>query len=139
MRMTGKLLSSAIALAAFTPALAHAQETGPGELAEQLSDPMTQYAVAGALAAMSNILLDMNIEPLVRVMESAGAGTPRDLPPDATVRDLAGPGADRAQDAIVDKVPQMMSRAGAMAGAVDEMLPELERMARRMRDAIPQY
>lgn len=149
MRMSGKMLSSAMALAAFAPAFApdtayaqakiDGQESRAGELAKQLHDPMTQYAVAGALSAMSNILLDMKIEPLVRVMESAGAGTVRDLPADATLRDMAGPGADRAQNEIVDKIPEMMGRMGAMAGAFDEMMPELERMARRMRDAIPKY
>ena len=60
-----------------------------------------------------------------------------DLPPDARVRDLAGPTADKLPGAIGKRVPQAMGAAAGMAGAVQEMIPELHALAERMRGALP--
>ena len=61
--------------------------TGKGaEIAEKLNDPMTQYAIAGMLSAMSNAVLEMPVAPMVEAVEKASGGRARNLP---RVRGLA--------------------------------------------------
>ena len=136
------LLVSACAMLAVAPGLASAREARPqddaGQVAERLSDPATQLAVSAALVAMSEALLQMRIEPFARAAEAAGAGDSLpDLPPDARLRDLAGPRADRVQQGIARNVPRAMGATAGMAGALEDMLPELRAAARRMKDSLP--
>lgn len=133
---TKPALAACLAAAALLPAPVMAQETESGEIAERLNDPMTQYAVAGMISAMSKAMLDMQIGPIMKAVEGA-TGRASDLPEDATVGDLAGTDADEMQDRLIETVPAMMASAGSMAGAVEDMLPQLREMAERMRDAIP--
>ncbi|HKX77780.1 MAG TPA: hypothetical protein VJM34_04595 [Novosphingobium sp.] len=107
------------------------------EIAARLHDPATQLMVAGAIAAASEALLDTSVEPIARAMRSAGADP--HLPRDARVRDIAGPDAERARDRAVGEVPRAMSRAGEMASALGDMVPEFRAMAKRMKDAVPHY
>lgn len=139
MRKSLECLAACLAAVALTPVAAHAQdEDRAAELSEKLNDPMTQYAVAGMISAMSKAVLDMRIEPLVKAMEEMGAPAP-DLPPDATVGDLTGVDQAELREEIVDKVPKAMRAMGSMAGSAEKMLPELEKMARRMREAAPRF
>lgn len=109
-----------------------------GEMAERLSDPATQLAVSAAVVAMTEALLQMRVEPFARAARAAGAdGSLRDLPPDARVRDLAGPRAGHVQRDIARAVPKAMGATAGMAGAVEDMLPELRAAARRMKDSLP--
>lgn len=137
MRSINPVMAGALALVALLPDAALAQETRAGELAERLNDPATQYAVAGVLSAMSKAVLDMEVAPFVKAMEGMGARPPRDLPADATVADVAGTSQAEVRDKLVDNVPRMMSAMGGLAQAVEDMLPQLEGMAKKMKDAIP--
>jgi len=120
-----------------SPALAG--ENKADEAARRLDDPMTQYMVAGALAAITKQLLDMKVEPFMRAMDEAGAGDAvPDLPPDATLGDVAGPEAERLPHDIMERVPKLMDSLAGLAAAYGDMLPELEAMAKRMKDAVPQ-
>lgn len=125
--------------AALAPAPAFARDTEIGDAAEKLSDPQMQLAVAAALAAVSQSILDMRIEPFARAMRSMGDDSAGDLPPDARLGDLAGPGAGRMPSEIARNVPRAMGSAAEMAGAIEGMLPELENTARRLKDALPRY
>jgi hypothetical protein len=125
---------AALALAPL-PVLAREQEHR--DVAKRLSDPATQAQVTVALTALSEALLDMRIEPIRKAMSAAGDDTAADLPPDARLRDLAGPGAQKLPGEIGRRVPQTMGAAAGMAGALEEMLPELKATARRMRSALP--
>lgn len=138
--MRSLLLAPCLCLAVFSPvpALANEPTDGTSEIAEKLNDPLTQYAVAGMLSAMSKSVLDMRVEPLVKAMEGLGGNRMDRLPPDATVADLSGTDQQRVRDGLVKHVPKAMSAMGAMASAAQKMLPELERMAREVRDATPQ-
>ncbi|MCB2077781.1 MAG: hypothetical protein KDE55_08800 [Novosphingobium sp.] len=131
-------LAACLAGAMVAPGIAHAQESDFGQVTERLNDPATQMAVTAALVAMSEALMQIEIGPFARAAEAAGAGEAvRDLPPDATVRDLAGPDAQRMQRQLARRTPEMMGAAAGMAGALEEMLPRFREMARKMKDAMP--
>ncbi len=138
--MRSMLIAPCLFLAALSPvsALAGEPADGAAEIADKLNDPLTQYAVAGMISAMSKSVLDMRVEPLVKAMEGFGGKSIRRLPPDATVADLAGTDQARVRDGIVERVPRAMSAMGAMAAAAQQMMPELERMAREVGEATPQ-
>lgn len=130
--------ASAIALTP-VPALARdeaAPEGKAAEVAARLNDPLTQYAVAGAISAASKALLEMPVAPMVEAVEKA-TGRVGDLPPNARLGDLAGLDHARLRNKIVTQVPRAMKAMGAMASAAQAMAPELERMARTMRDSLP--
>ena len=137
-RPIGLLLGTS-ALAACLSAPARASESEADELARRLDDPVTQHMVAGALSAITKQLLETRAAPFLRAMEAAGAGDDLpDMPPDATLGDLAGPEAQRLPREIVRRVPELMGSLADMASAFGAMQPELEAMARRMKDAVPQ-
>jgi len=146
------LVALGVACIALAPASAFAQEDpgaqdDPGALddagrvaAGKLSDPAMQMAAAAAMAAMAETILDMDIGPLTRAMDAAGGGRAvGDLPRDAKLRDLAGPDAERLPRTIARNVPKAMGSAGEMAGALEDMMPQLRETARKLKDAIPAY
>jgi len=134
----GMLLTS-LALAVCLPAPARADETNRAdEVARKLEDPVTQYMVAGALAAVTKQMLDMRVDPFVRAVESAGGRDALpDVPPDATLGDFAGPEARQLPKQIMKRVPALMDSLAGFASASGDMVPELEAAAKRMRDAVP--
>ncbi|MEZ5742698.1 MAG: hypothetical protein R3D89_02910 [Sphingomonadaceae bacterium] len=136
MSISKNALAACLAAAALLPAPAMAQESSVSEIQEKLNDPMTQYAVAGMISAMSKAMLEMEIGPFMKSMEQA-TGRHSNVPEDATVADLAGTNPDEVQDKLIETVPAMMASAGTMAGAFEKMLPQLREMAERMKDAIP--
>ena len=99
---------------------------------------MTQYAVAGMLSAMSKALLEMPVAPMLDAVEQASGKRPGNLPRDARLGDLAGADQDKVREQIVSQVPRAMAAIGAFAMAAQAMTPELERMARTMRESMPQ-
>jgi len=139
MRLRSRILAASLACAAFVPLPALAQvQSRTSEMAEKLNDPATQYAVAGMLSAMSKAVLEMRIEPLVKTMEEMGMSA-GDLPPDATLGDVAKTDSDEIRGELIDKVPRAMSAMGTLALSFEEMMPEIRKMADKMRGAIPRY
>ncbi len=127
------VMAAGFAAFAFAPVPAMARESDTGRMAEKLSDPELQHALAGALAALSVAMLDMKLAPLARAAEAMGdTRAARQLGGDATLRDIAGPEAGNMGSEMRRKVPQMMGAMGAMAGAMEEMMPQLEAMGKRM-------
>lgn len=137
MPLRHKLIAACLAAFALTPLPAAARESEPDDVAKRLADPGTQIAATVALTALSEALLDIRIEPLRRALAAAGSDAADDLPPDARLRDLAGPGADKLPGEIGRRVPQAMGAAAGMAGAVQDMIPEIQAMAERMKRALP--
>lgn len=138
MAMRHSLIAACLAATALFPvqALARAEAgSGAGAMAERLSDPATQIAVTAMLSTLAQSVLDLDIGPLARAME--GAGVHSDLPSDARVGDVVGPETARTPEEIARRTPRMMTAMAGMAGAVDEMMPQLRAMAERMRDAVP--
>ncbi|MCB2049581.1 MAG: hypothetical protein KDE32_15345 [Novosphingobium sp.] len=142
MRRIAPVIAATALVAAITPLQAAAKDEpakrgGAAEVAEKLNDPMTQYAVAGMISAMSKALLEMPVAPMIEAVEQASGRRVGNLPRDARVADLAGTSQDEAREKIVEHVPRAMAALGAMAGAAETMMPELERMARSWRESLP--
>lgn len=128
-----------LAVLAASPALAREapRDTGLAEIEARLSDPRSQDAMGQALAGMMAALLQIKAEPFARAMEKVGDGrSARAIPKGATLGDLAGPQARHMPSEVARKVPAMMGAMGAMAGAFEEMLPQLEAMGRQMEGAV---
>ncbi|MBL4859042.1 MAG: hypothetical protein JKY36_07625 [Erythrobacter sp.] len=146
-----KLIFPALATAAFVaPASLLAQDASDetivaleerespfSEMAERMRDPENQRQMALMLRTMSEVLLDMPLAPLMNsVGEIAGEDAPR-VDPDATLRSVA-PEADRVPEEIEKNLPRALDTMGSMADAFEQMMPALEQMAERLRDAAPQ-
>jgi hypothetical protein len=135
-RLLAPVLVSALALA---PLPALAKDAPLGRVVEELTDPARQDALAGGLEALTQALLELKVGPFMKAMERAGHGRDtRDIDPDTTLGDLAGPQAREIPREVSGKVPVMMDTMGAMAGQMEVMLPELEAMAKRMEGAMDQ-
>ena len=125
-------------IAALAPLPAAAHGTADGDVARRLSDPATQLAVTTMLTAIGESMLDVRIGPVAQALRAAGADDAvADLPPDARLRDLAGPDGDRLPAKLGRTVPRMMDGAASLAGAMEQMMPQLRAMGRQMRYALP--
>lgn len=127
------------AAASSVPALA--RETNDRPIAETLANPRTQQAMAGAMAAMTEAMLDLKIGPMAKALEGMGGDADdrrpaRHIDRNATLGDLAGPEARRMPREVARKMPQMMGAMAGMAGAMQAMLPQLEAMGAKMKDAM---
>jgi hypothetical protein len=128
-------LGAVVALcASATPTLAKPRESS--RLAERMGDPALQHSLAAAVAALSEAMLDLPVEPFARAMRTMDPDAARDIPPGATVADIAGPDARRMPRELARKLPQMMGAVAGMAGAMEAMLPQLEAMGEQMRERI---
>ena len=140
---------SATALAAPAPLLAQdeAEVDAPlaleqpdsdfSDMAERMQDPEKQREMALMLRTMSEVLLDLPLAPLMNSMsEIAGEDAPK-VDPDATLRSVA-PEAGRVPEEIEKNLPRALDAMGSMAEAFETMLPELQDMAARLKDTVPQ-
>ena len=143
MRMRVAVLGGALVAAAALPVPAFAREANGSQVAEVLANPGTQRAMAGAMAAMTEAMLDMKVGPFAKAMEGMDDATgnrraARRIDPNATLGDLAGPEARRMPREVARKMPKMMGAMAGMAGAMEAMLPQLEAMGAKMKDAMGQ-
>ncbi len=139
--ITRSLMSAAIlgtlALAP-VPVLA---KSDVGQVAKQMRDPQTQVAVAAAVRAMSDAMLDLRIAPLLDAVETARDPL-RDrsrydrVDPDTRLRDYAGRDAEEMPERLSRRLPAMMGAMGGMADAVEQMRPVLKDMSRQMGAAV---
>ena len=121
---------AAVAALASTPALA--ADGDAAGLAEELRDPARQAQMAAMVEAMTAIMLDMHVAPLLRAQAEIEGGDPEAVDPDLTVRDLAGPEAENAPREIAVRLPQMMGALAALAVSLEQMLPELRAVGDRL-------
>ena len=131
------LIAATSGLVLMAPSPAAAKEADTAKLADRLSDPGTQAAVTVALTAMSEALLDMKVEPVRRALDAVGDDAATDLPPDARLRDVIGSGSAELPRKIGSGVPRAMGSAAGLAGAFEEVLPELRAAASRLKAALP--
>ena len=130
-------LTAAVALAALVPSSAIARPAHrDSRVSERLADPVVQARASAMAAIMSEMLLDLKVGPLARAVGEWGDPELRDVPYDARVRDLAGPGLRELPRDLAREMPRAMGQVGRTAGAVEGMIPEFERMAEQMRRAI---
>lgn len=140
--MRSSYLAIAAALVVASPVSLAAQEVASesesrvANLSDRLSDPAEQERIAGMVDAMGEILLAMPVGPLMEALSEATGEDGPDIDRNATVRDLAGPRADRLPAEIANKVPPMMGMMGAMARSMDAMRPMLDAMRQSLREGI---
>jgi hypothetical protein len=134
-------LVAALPLAALVlaqPAVAKPAETGLGEVSRTLGNRDTQQAMAGVLGSLANAMLQMDVSAFGQAAEAVGdKRTARKLRKGTTLADVAGPDVRAVPGEIRRKAPAMIGAMGAMAGAMEAMLPELAKVAEQMRDALP--
>jgi hypothetical protein len=100
-------------------------------LSRELSNPGTQHAIGDMLGALLGVMLQMPAEPLARAAEAAGDHeTARSIPNGATIGDLAGPEARQLAREVRRRAPAMIGALGGLAGAMEDMAPELERIGK---------
>lgn len=138
MPMHHSFLATCLAALALAPLPVAAQEEAASGVARRLADPANQIAATLALTAITEALLDIRVEPMRRLLATLGGEGDAHLPPDARLRDLAGPEAEDLPGEIGRRVPQAMGTAAGAAGAIEDMLPELAATAERLKRAIPQ-
>ena len=132
--MNARILLAAPALAlvsAAAPAAAK-PDTATSRMAEKMRDPANQAAMAGAVAAASEAILDIPLEPLARAAEAMGDRRTARRMRGSTLRDVAGPEAEDMPRELAHKLPAMMGAMGGMAEAMEEMAPALKAMAKEM-------
>ena len=138
----------ALALAAPLPLAAQSadepvteEQESLSDMTDKLSDPQNQQQAAMMLRAMSEVLLDMPVAPMMNAMREAGRDMGgEDMPevaPDTTLRSMA-PDAARVPEEIERNVPRAMEAMSKMAGAMETMMPALRDMARQMKERLPQ-
>lgn len=142
MRRPAACLTAIAAVAAIAPLPAAAQDDAQakgraGEIADKLNDPLTQFAVAGMLSAASKALLEIRVDPLLDAIGQATGRRNDTIPKDARVADLAGTSHGEVRDQIVTYVPRAMAAMGALAGSAEAIAPQIDRLKRQMRDALP--
>lgn len=134
-------LAAALPVAALVlsqPAAAKPAETGLGEVSRTLGNRETQQAMAGVLASLANAMLQMDVSAFGQAAEAVGdKRAARKLRKGTTLADVAGRDARAVPDEIRRKGPAMIGAMGAMAGAMEAMLPELAKVAEQMRGALP--
>jgi hypothetical protein len=142
MKTRSALLAAVLSASAIAPMPAQARERDLGAAADALSNPALQQGIAGAMAAMMQAMMGIKMGPMARAMEGMGksmgdSDAGMDMDPDATLGDMMGPeGRDMPQE-LSAKVPAMMSGMAGMAGAMQQMLPQLEAMGKQLRKSIP--
>lgn len=139
-----RLILAAALLPLAAPAMAQdtAQdmEADLDHVARTLGDPARQEALASAMGAMAEVLLDLPLAPIVGPLaEAAGevVGEPGGrIDPDATLRKMA-PGAGAVPRQIERQLPRAMGTMAGMSGAFAGMIPQLREAAERIREALP--
>ena len=116
---------------AFAASPAFAREGATSRMAEKLNDPATQRAMGAAIAAVSEAMLDMPLEPLARAAEAMGDRRTARRMRGARLRDVAPEAEDMPRE-LAHKLPAMMGAMGGMAASVEEMTPALKAMAKEM-------
>ncbi|MGC1270763.1 MAG: hypothetical protein WA842_09230 [Croceibacterium sp.] len=133
-RLLPALVASGLSLC-LLPLPAAAQDTSLDQAADLLADRRVQDGVANAAAAMADSMLDLKVGGLVRAMRALDPGGPdaRQVDPDTTLGEVAGPDAHDTADKLADHVPETMDRLADVAGGLGAMVPQLREMIERLR------
>lgn len=125
-------------LPAFAQDEAPAEETGLARAAEEMSDPARQAQAAIMAEVVMTALLEVPVGKLLQSAATIAGEDPDEIDPDITLREVAGPEAERAPRQFAAAMPRMMEAAGALAGAFGTMLPELRRIGEDIARELPE-
>lgn len=135
------LILCAAAAVATVPVSAHAQASHGDDttseisdkMAEKLSNPETQKALAQSVRVIGEILLDMPLAPLANAAAQMAGEEAANVDPDTTLRKIGGPEASQVPAQLEEHLPQVMGTAAVMAEGLGTMLPMLRQMAEQMQ------
>jgi hypothetical protein len=152
MKPRSSLIVIGLAASLIAPLPAMAREKGISEAVAKLSDPRTQSMIAGTMTTLMQALMNMKAAPFLQAvdgmegaMKRATGEKPsddriaRNIDPDATLGDLAGPDARAMPQEMAAKIPAMMGAMAGMAGSMEAMLPELEAMGKQLKKSLPRH
>lgn len=131
-----RLILAAALLPLAVPAAASDTERDLDHMARTLGDPARQDAMARAIGAMAEVILDLPLAPIMAPVAEAAGEDPRSVDPDVTLRGMA-PGAGDVPRRIERELPRAMGAMAGMSGAFANMIPQLREAADRMRRALP--
>jgi hypothetical protein len=150
MKLRSSLFAASLAAILLAPVPAMARDKGLSEAAAKLNDPRTQQALAGTLTTLMQALMNMKAAPFVKMMDgmegameratgekSDDSQAARNIDPDATLGDLAGPEVRAMPEEMAAKLPAMMGAMAGMAGSMEAVLPELEAMGKELKKSLP--
>ena len=136
-------LFTAIALVVATPAVAAPETDAPSSaqqevqgMADKLNDPSTQAAMSGALGAVMAALLDIRVDKFAKALEPLNGGKKIKMHGN-TLREMAEHKDPKFERKMQDGTKTAVRSAGSLASALAVMLPELEKAAKKMGDALP--
>jgi hypothetical protein len=140
-------LFTAIALVVAAPTVATAQSTSPAEtpsetqqevqgMADKLNDPSTQAAMAGALGAVMAAVLDIRVDKMAKALEPLNGGKKIKMKGN-TLREIAEREDPKFERKMEEGTKTAVRSAGSLAQALAVMLPELQKAAKKMGDALP--
>ncbi len=140
-------LFTAIALVVATSTVAAAQSTSPVEtsseaqqdvqgMADTLNDPSTQAAVAGALGAAMAAVLDIRVDKMAKALEPLNGGKKIKMKGN-TLREMAERQDPKFERKMEEGTKTAVRSAGSLAQALAVMIPELQKAAKKMGDALP--
>ena len=140
-------LFTAIALIVATPTVAAAQTESSAEapseaqkdvqgMADKLNDPSTQAVLAGALGAAMAAVLDIRVDKMAKALEPLNGGKKLKMKGN-TLREIATRDDPRFERKMEEGTKTAVRSAGSLAQALAVMLPELQKAAKKMGDALP--
>ena len=140
-------LFTAIALIVATPTVAAAQTESSAEapseaqkdvqgMADKLNDPSTQAVLAGALGAAMAAVLDIRVDKMAKALEPLNGGKKLKMKGN-TLREIATRDDPRFERKMEEGTKTAVRSAGSLAQALTVMLPELQKAAKKMGDALP--
>jgi hypothetical protein len=140
-------LFTAVALVVATPTIASAQTETHTEstsetqqdvqgMADKLNDPSTQAAMAGALGAVMAAVLDMRVDKMAKALEPLNGGKKLKMKGN-TLREIATRDDPKFERKMEEGTKTAVRSAGSLAQALAVMLPELQKAAKKMGDALP--
>jgi hypothetical protein len=135
------VLFTAFVLVVATPMLATAQPTSEAQqdvqgMADTLNDLSTQAAMAGALGAVMAAVLDIRVDKVAKALEPLNGGKKLKMKGN-TLREMA----ERQDPAFERKMEEgaktAVRSAGSLAQALAVVIPEIQKAAKKMGDALP--
>jgi hypothetical protein len=135
------VLFTAFAVVVATPTLATAQSTSEAQqdvqgMADTLNDPSTQAAMAGALGAVMAAVLDIRVDKMAKALEPLNGGKKLKIKGN-TLREMAEHQDPKFERKIEEGAKTAVRSAGSLAQALAVMLPEIQKAAKKMGDALP--
>jgi hypothetical protein len=140
-------LFTAVALVVATPTIASAQTETRAEsasetqqdvqgMADKLNDPSTQAVLAGALGAAMAAVLDIRVDKMAKALEPLNGGKKLKMKGN-TLREIASRDDPKFERKMQEGTKTAVRSAGSLAQALAVMLPELQKAAKKMGDALP--